>query len=109
VVIFITLLAGFVPLLQVTFIALLEDLSIWFTRCERSGQNSRIIALILYHVVSEHQVDHRECFLLIADYRIGELIFLWWIFLISLILMLWNSWYSSSAASQERVGGFQIR
>jgi hypothetical protein len=29
-VIFITLLAGFVPLLQVTFIALLEDLFIWF-------------------------------------------------------------------------------
>jgi hypothetical protein len=46
-VIFIMLLAGFVPLLQVTFFALLEDLSIWLTRCERSGQNSRIIGLIL--------------------------------------------------------------
>jgi hypothetical protein len=38
-VIFITLLAGFVPLLQVTFIALLEDLSISFTHRERLGQN----------------------------------------------------------------------
>jgi hypothetical protein len=46
-VIFITLLAGFVPLLQVTFFALLEDLSIGLTRCERSGQNSRIIGVIL--------------------------------------------------------------
>jgi hypothetical protein len=47
VVIFITLLAGFIPLLQVTFIALLEDYLSRLTRCERSGQNSRIIPLIL--------------------------------------------------------------
>jgi hypothetical protein len=46
-VIFIMLLAGFVPLLQVTFFALLEDLSIGLTRCERSGQNSRILGVIL--------------------------------------------------------------
>jgi hypothetical protein len=38
VVIFITLLAGFVPLLQVMFIALLEDYLSGLTRCERSGQ-----------------------------------------------------------------------
>jgi hypothetical protein len=47
VVIFITLLAGFVPILQVTFFALLEDLSIGLTHCERSGQNSRILGVIL--------------------------------------------------------------
>jgi hypothetical protein len=41
VVIFITLLAGFVPLLQVTFFALLEDYLSGLTRCERSGQNSK--------------------------------------------------------------------
>jgi hypothetical protein len=46
-VIFITLLAGFVPLLQVMFIVLLEDLSIGLTHCERSGQNLRIIGVIL--------------------------------------------------------------
>jgi hypothetical protein len=46
VVIFITLLAGFVPLLQVTFITLLEDLSIGLTHCEILGQNSRIIGVI---------------------------------------------------------------
>jgi hypothetical protein len=39
-VIFITLLAGFVPLLQVTFFALLEDFYL-LTRYERSGQNSK--------------------------------------------------------------------
>jgi hypothetical protein len=33
------LLAGFVPLLQVMFIALLEDLSIGLTRYERLEQN----------------------------------------------------------------------
>jgi hypothetical protein len=38
VVIFITLLAGSVPLLQVTFITLLEDYLSGLTRCERSGQ-----------------------------------------------------------------------
>jgi hypothetical protein len=41
VVIFITLLAGFVPLLQVTFFALLEGYLSGLTRCERSGQNSK--------------------------------------------------------------------
>jgi hypothetical protein len=51
-VISIMLLAGFVPLLQVTFIALLEDLSIGLTRCERSGQNSRIIGVILIRLGS---------------------------------------------------------
>jgi hypothetical protein len=39
-VIFITLLAGFVPLLQVMFFALLEDYLSGVTRCERSGRNS---------------------------------------------------------------------
>jgi hypothetical protein len=47
VVIFIMLLAGFVPHLQVTFFMLLEDLSIGLTRCERPRQNSRIIGVIL--------------------------------------------------------------
>jgi hypothetical protein len=47
VVIFITLLAGFVPLLQVTFFALLEDYLSGLTRCERSGKNSRITGVIL--------------------------------------------------------------
>jgi hypothetical protein len=47
VVIFITLLAGFVPLLQVTFFALLEDYLSGLTRYERSGQNSRIAGVIL--------------------------------------------------------------
>jgi hypothetical protein len=46
-VIFITLLAGFVPLLQVTFFVLLEDFISGLTRCERSGQNSRITDVIL--------------------------------------------------------------
>jgi hypothetical protein len=41
VVFIITLLAGFVPLLQVTFIALLEDYLSGLTRYERSGQNSK--------------------------------------------------------------------
>jgi hypothetical protein len=50
VVIFITLLAGFVPLLQVTFFALLEDYLSGLTRCERSGQNSRIAGVILHHL-----------------------------------------------------------
>jgi hypothetical protein len=47
VVIFIVLLAGFIPLLQVTFIALLEDYLSGLTGCERSGQNSRITSVIL--------------------------------------------------------------
>jgi hypothetical protein len=46
------LLAGFIPLLQVMFIALLEDLSIGLIRCERSGQNSRIIGMIFIKVPS---------------------------------------------------------
>jgi hypothetical protein len=41
------LLAGFVPIFQVTFFVLLEDLSIGLTRCERSRQNSRILGVIL--------------------------------------------------------------
>jgi hypothetical protein len=70
VVIFIMLLAGFVPLLQVMFFALLEDLSTGLTRCERSGQNSRIPRRDPYHVVSNYWVAHRECFLMIADLQI---------------------------------------
>jgi hypothetical protein len=41
VLIIITLLAGFIPLLQVTFFALLEDYLFGLTRCERLGQNSK--------------------------------------------------------------------
>jgi hypothetical protein len=41
------LLARFISVLQVMFFALLEDLSIGLTRCERSGQNSRILGVIL--------------------------------------------------------------
>jgi len=55
VVISITLLAGFVPLLQVTFFALLEGFSIRVARCERSGQT-----FSPYHVVSDYWVDHGE-------------------------------------------------
>ena len=40
VVIFITLLAGFVPRLQVTFIDRYWEIYIRVTRCERSGQQS---------------------------------------------------------------------
>jgi hypothetical protein len=65
-VIFITLLAGFVPLLQVTFFALLEDLSIGLTRCERSGQNSKDHRCDPYHVVLDYWVDHSEYLLLIV-------------------------------------------
>jgi hypothetical protein len=66
VVIFITLLAGFVSLLQVTFIVLLEDLSIGLTRCERLGQNSEDHQRDPYHVVSDYWVAHDEYFLLIC-------------------------------------------
>jgi hypothetical protein len=52
VVIFITLLAGFVPLLQVTFFALLEDYLSGLTRCERSGQNSKDHRRDPYHTVT---------------------------------------------------------
>jgi hypothetical protein len=65
VVIFITLLAGFVPLLQVTFFALLEDYLSGLTRCERSGQNSRIAGVILIILVSDYWVYHCEYFRLI--------------------------------------------
>jgi hypothetical protein len=40
VVIFITLLAGFIPHLQVTPLVLLEGFTVRVTRCERSGQQS---------------------------------------------------------------------
>jgi hypothetical protein len=50
-VIFIMLRAGFVHLLQVTFIALLEDLSIGLTRCERSGQNIKDHRRDPYHSI----------------------------------------------------------
>jgi hypothetical protein len=54
VVIFIMLLAGFVSLLQVTSIVLLEDYLSGLTRCERSGQNSRItdVILIMWYQIS---------------------------------------------------------
>jgi hypothetical protein len=61
-VIFIMLLAGFVPLLQVTFIVLLEDLSIGLTHCERSGQNIKDHWRDSYHVVSDYWVYHCEYF-----------------------------------------------
>jgi hypothetical protein len=41
-------------------------LSIWLTRCERSGQNYKDHRRDPYHVVSDYWVDHRECFLLIC-------------------------------------------
>ena len=47
VVISITLLAGFFPRLQVTFVDRYWEISIWVTLCERSGQNHRIIGLTL--------------------------------------------------------------
>jgi hypothetical protein len=64
-VIFITLLAGFVPLLQVTFFALLEDYLSGLTRCERSGQNFKDHWRDPYHVVSDYWVYHCEYILLI--------------------------------------------
>jgi hypothetical protein len=45
--IFTMLLVGFVPLLQVTFIVLLEEFLSGLTRCKRSGQKSRFIGVIL--------------------------------------------------------------
>jgi hypothetical protein len=60
------LLAGFVPLLQVTFFTLLEDFISGLTRCERSGQNSEDHRCDLYHVVSDYWVDHSEYLLLIV-------------------------------------------
>jgi hypothetical protein len=65
VVIFITLLAGFVPLLQVTFFALLGDYLSGLTRCERSGQNSEDHRRDPYHVVSDYWVYHDEYFRLL--------------------------------------------
>jgi hypothetical protein len=62
VVIFITLLAGFIPFHQVMFIALLEDLSIGLTHCERSGQNIKDHWRDSYHVVSDYWVYHCEYF-----------------------------------------------
>ena len=41
-----TLVAGFIPHLQVTPLVLLEGFIVRVTRCERSGQNQRIIGLI---------------------------------------------------------------
>jgi hypothetical protein len=66
VVIIIMLLAGFVPLLQVTFFTLLEDYLSGLTRCERSGQNSKDHRLDPYHVVSDYWVAHGEYFVLIC-------------------------------------------
>jgi hypothetical protein len=58
VVIFITLLAGFIPLLQVTLFVLLEDYLSGLTHCERSAQKLKDHRCDPYHVVSERQVDH---------------------------------------------------
>lgn len=63
-VIFITLLAGLIPLLQVTSIDVVGRITTGLTRCERSGQNYRIIRNNLYHVVSEHQVAHGKIVLI---------------------------------------------
>ena len=79
----ITLLAGFVPLLQVTFIVVGRIL-IRITRCERSGQNHRIAGFDPYHVVSEHWVDHGEIDLLIV-YHTGS----WQIAEIGLLIVCW--------------------
>jgi hypothetical protein len=77
VVIFIMLLAGFVPLLQVTFFALLEDYLSGLTRCERSGQNSEDHRRDPYHVVSAYWVAHGEIALLIVHHtgscQIGDI------------------------------------
>jgi hypothetical protein len=64
VVIFIALLAGLVPLLQVTFFALLEDFYLGRLAVKDRDKTHRIIGLILYHVVSDYWVSHREYFLL---------------------------------------------
>jgi hypothetical protein len=63
-VIFITLLARSVPLLQVMFIVLLEDLFIGLTRCGIKLEDHQLDP---YHVVSEHWVDHGEYFVLICE------------------------------------------
>jgi hypothetical protein len=68
VVFIITLLAGFVPLLQVTFFALLEDFYSGLLAMKDRDKTHRITGVILYHVVSEHQVDHDAI-------RVVELIF----------------------------------
>ena len=53
-----TLLAGFIPHLQVTPLVLLEGFIVRVTRCERLGQNQRIIPCDPYHVVSDFWVAH---------------------------------------------------
>jgi hypothetical protein len=58
VVIFITLLAGFIPLLQVTFFVLLEDLYPGRLAVKERDKTHRIIPLIHIILVSERQVDH---------------------------------------------------
>jgi hypothetical protein len=60
------LLAGFVPLLQVTFFALLEDLYLDRLTVKDRDKTHKIIGLIPYHMVSDYWVYHRECLLLIC-------------------------------------------
>jgi hypothetical protein len=61
----------------VTFFALLEDFLSVYTRCERSGQNSKDHRRDPYHVVSDYWVAHSEIDLLIvhhtSSYQIGEI------------------------------------
>jgi hypothetical protein len=65
VVIFFTLLAGFVPLLQVAFFALLEDFYPGRLAVKDRDKTPRITGVILI-MWYQSQVDHIEYFLLIA-------------------------------------------
>jgi hypothetical protein len=58
----IMLLAGFVPLLQVTFITLLEDYLSGLTRCERSGQKLKDHWRDPYQTAYDHliRVGHKS-------------------------------------------------
>jgi hypothetical protein len=65
-----TLLAGFVPLLQVTFFALLEDFYPGRLAVKDRDKTSKDHRRDPYHVVSDYWVYHRECYQLI-DLRIA--------------------------------------
>jgi hypothetical protein len=66
VVIFITLLAGFVPLLQVMFFALLEDFYPGRPAVKDRDKTHRITGVIRIILVSERQVDHGARWLLLS-------------------------------------------
>ena len=74
--IFITLLAGFVPLLQVTFIVV-GRITTGLLAVKDRDKINRITWLDPYYVVSDYWVDHSEIDLLIvhltSSWQIGEI------------------------------------